>query len=74
MAVYAFLNAVLSSLSQKKNVYQVLISSFSLPVSVLRTVTLAVIMAVPPSYGDLGKAAKDLVNKGYNYGGTDFIL
>ena len=30
-------------------------------------------MAVPPAYGDLGKAAKDLVNKGYNYGGTDFI-
>jgi len=29
----------------------------------------AVIMAVPPSYSDLGKAAKDLVNKGYNYGG-----
>jgi len=26
-------------------------------------------MAVPPAYGDLGKAAKDLVNKGYNYGG-----
>lgn len=26
-------------------------------------------MAVPPSYGDLGKAAKDLLNKGYNYGG-----
>merc|ERR1711970_1027800 len=27
-----------------------------------------VIMAVPPSYGDLGKAAKDLLGKGYNYG------
>ena len=26
-------------------------------------------MAVPPAYSDLGKAAKDLVNKGYNYGG-----
>lgn len=25
-------------------------------------------MAVPPSYSDLGKAAKDLLNKGYNYG------
>lgn len=25
-------------------------------------------MAVPPSYGDLGKAAKDLFSKGFNYG------
>jgi len=25
-------------------------------------------MAVPPSYADLGKAARDLFNKGYNYG------
>lgn len=24
--------------------------------------------AVPPTYGDLGKAARDLFNKGYNYG------
>jgi len=26
-------------------------------------------MAVPPTFGDLGKAAKDLQNKGYNIGG-----
>jgi len=26
-------------------------------------------MAVPPCYGDIGKGAKDLFNKGFNYGG-----
>jgi len=31
-------------------------------------------MAVPPSYGDLGKAAKDLLNKGYNYGSAKLEL
>lgn len=31
-------------------------------------------MAVPPSYSDLGKAAKDLLNKGYNYGSAKFEL
>jgi len=31
-------------------------------------------MAVPPSYSDLGKAAKDLLNKGYNYGSAKLEL
>lgn len=31
-------------------------------------------MAVPPSYSDLGKAAKDLLNKGYNYGSAKMEL
>jgi hypothetical protein len=31
-------------------------------------------MAVPPAYGDLGKAAKDLMNKGYNYGSAKLEL
>lgn len=31
-------------------------------------------MAVPPSYSDLGKAAKDLLNKGYNYGNAKLEL
>jgi len=31
-------------------------------------------MAVPPSYSDLGKSAKDLLNKGYNYGSAKLEL
>lgn len=31
-------------------------------------------MAVPPSYSDLGKGAKDLINKGYNYGSAKLEL
>lgn len=34
-------------------------------VQLIRCLCLAVTMAVPPCYADLGKSAKDIFNKGY---------